>query len=99
MSAALEAPIPLNFEFIAPLGVEVKGAMWSCVAIPDSVAKLGSLRSVRIDATIDGITLENVGLMPTGSGELMISVSAALRKKLGKELGDEVRVELLRRLT
>ena len=48
---------------------------------------------------MDEAVVEDMGSMPTGSGELMLSVSAALRKKLGKEVGDEVRVVLFRRLT
>jgi hypothetical protein len=45
------------------------------------------------------VRVDDLGLMPTGAGELMLSVSAALRTKLGKDVGDEVRVVLLRRLT
>jgi hypothetical protein len=59
----------------------------------------GGLRSVRVDATVDDLLVEDVGLMPTGSGELMLSVSAKLRKKLGKDVGDDVHLVLLRRLT
>ena len=59
----------------------------------------GSLMSVRVDVRVDDVLVENMGLMPTGSGELMLSVSAALRKKLGKDVGDEVHVAILRRLT
>lgn len=99
MAQPLENPIALDHEFTVPLGVDVKGEMWSCVRIPDSATIFGSLKSFRVDARIDEVALDNVGLMPTGSGDLMISVSAALRKRLGKELGDEVRVRLLRRLT
>jgi hypothetical protein len=40
-----------------------------------------------------------MGLMPTGSGELMLSVSAALPKKLRKDIDDEVHVVLMRRLS
>ncbi len=39
------------------------------------------------------------GLMPTGSGGHMISISAKLRKKLGKDIGDDVVVHLSERLT
>ncbi|HEX3680407.1 MAG TPA: DUF1905 domain-containing protein [Galbitalea sp.] len=54
---------------------------------------------MRVDARVDAVLVENMGLMPTGSGELMLSVSSALRKKLGKDIGDDVRVAILRRLT
>jgi len=99
MTPRLEQPVALDYEFDAPIGVDVKGDVWSAVQIPDSVAVFGGLRSVRVDAKVDETSLENVGLMPTGSGELMMSVSAALRKKLGKDVGEPVHVVILRRLT
>jgi hypothetical protein len=99
MNARLDQPIPLDYRFSAAIGVEVKGDVWSAIQVPNSAEVFGSLRSVRVDATVDDVLVENMGLMPTGSGELMLSVSAALRKKLGKEVGDQVQVVLLRRLT
>ena len=98
MNARLEEPISLDYEFTASIGVDVKGDVWSAITVPGSAALFGSLRSVRVDARVDDELVENMGLMPTGSGELMLSVSAALRKKLGKDVGDEVQVTLLRRL-
>lgn len=97
--AALENPIPLDREFDATIGVTVKGDVWSAIEVPDSAALFGSLKSVRVDARVDDVLVENMGLMPTGSGELMLSVSLALRKKLKKEVGHRVHVVLLRRLT
>ena len=99
MNAKLETPIPLDYEFAGRIGTEVKGDIWSTITIPDSAKLLGSLRSVRVDVRVDDVLVENLGLMPTGSGELMISVSKVLRAKLGKDVGDDVRVVLLRRLT
>ncbi len=99
MAARLDPPIPLDVEFSNRIGVDVKGDVWSAIEVPNSADVFGSLRSVRVDAKVDDVVVEDMGLMPTGSGELMISVSAALRKKLGKDVGDEVRVVLLRRLT
>lgn len=85
---------PLDHTFTATIGVDVKGEIWTCVEIPDSIALFGSLKSVRVDATIDGIPLPNVGLMPTGTGELMLSLNAKLRKRLNKDVGDVVTVRL-----
>ncbi len=99
MTPRLEHPITIDYEFSAPIGTDVKGEVWSAVTVPKSAEVFGSLKSVRVDARIDEVTVENMGLMPTGSGELMLSVSAALRRKLGKDVGDEVRVVILRRLT
>lgn len=80
----------LRFE--APIGVDVKGETWSCVEIPGSVDLLGTGKSVRVDAQVDEVRLENVGAMVTGRGGHMISISAKVRKQLGKDIGDVVRV-------
>ncbi len=86
-----------RIEFEAPIGVDVKGELWSCVEIPGSVEFLGTGRSVRVDATVDEVVLENVGAMVTGRGGHMLSLSAKVRKRLGKDLGDRVHVVVARR--
>ena len=91
-------PGPVDVTFTAPIGVTVKGELWSCVEVPDSVALLGTGRAVRVVTTVDGLPL-TAGLMPTGSGGHMLSISAALRKRLGKDLGDDVVVHLAERLS
>jgi hypothetical protein len=92
-------PVPLDHEFTAPIGVEIKGDIWACVEMPGSAEFFGTGRAVRVDATIDGIPLPNVRLMVTGTGGHMLSVSAKLRKQLGKDIGDPVTVHLERRLS
>ncbi|MBF4632998.1 DUF1905 domain-containing protein [Agreia pratensis] len=84
-------------EFDSTIGVDVKGETWSCVEIPDSVVLFGTGRSVRVDALIDGVALENVGAMPTGANGHMVSVSAKVRKALGKDVGDDVHVVIVKR--
>ncbi|MCK2035377.1 DUF1905 domain-containing protein [Microbacterium sp. SSW1-49] len=78
--------------FTATIGVDVKGETWSCVEIPDSAEFFGTGKTVRVDAQVDEVVLENVGAMPTGTGGHMVSLSAKVRKALGKDVGDEVRV-------
>ncbi|WP_138945395.1 DUF1905 domain-containing protein [Plantibacter sp. M259] len=92
-------PTELDHGFTAPIGVDVKGDVWSCVEMPGSAEFFGTCKSVRVDATVDGVDLPNVGLMPTGSGGHMLSISAKLRKRLGKDIGDTVDVHLTRRLS
>ncbi|WP_413355128.1 DUF1905 domain-containing protein [Microbacterium sp. 1P06AB] len=53
----------------------------------------------RVDLTVDAVEMPNVGLMVTGTGGHMVSLNAAVRKKLGKGIGDTVTVRLTRRLT
>ena len=91
-------PQPLDHTFTAPIGVDVKGQLWECVEMPGSAEFFGTKRPVRVDATVDDIPLEDVGMMVTGTGGHMISLNAKVRTKLGKGLGDEVTVHLQRRL-
>ena len=92
-------PAPLDHEFTAPIGVEVKGETWACVEMTGSAEFFGTKRTVRVDAVVDGIPVPNVGLMVTGGGGHMLSLSKVLRAKLGKDLGDTVTVHLSERLT
>ncbi len=84
-------------EFDAPIGVDVKGDVWSCVEIPGSAELFGTRKAVRVDATVDDVSLANVGAMVTGRGGHMRSLSAKVRKALGKDLGDEVHVTVTKR--
>ena len=92
-------PTPLDHTFTAPIGVEVKGDVWSCVEMPNSVEFFGTGKSVKVNVTVDAIELQNVGFMPTGTGGHMLSISTKLRKQLGKDIGDDVTVQLHQRLT
>jgi hypothetical protein len=94
-----ELPQDLDHVFTAPIGVDVKGAIWDCVEIPGSAELFGTGRSVRVDAIVDDVALNNMGLMPTGTGGHMLSLSAKVRSTLGKAIGDNVTVRLMRRLT
>ena len=91
-------PGPVDLTFTAPIGVTVKDDVWSCVEVPGSVELFGTGKAVKVVATVDGEPV-TAGLMPPGSGGHMLSISAKLRKKLGKDLGDDVTVHLAERLT
>lgn len=95
----LSEPVELDHSFTAKIGVDVKGDIWSCVEMPDSVEFFGTGKSVKVDVDVDDNALKNVGFMPTGNGGHMLSISAKLRKQLGKDIGDPVTVRLKRRLT
>lgn len=76
--------------FEATVGVEVKGQIWSCVEIPGSAELFGTRKTVRVDAKVDDVLLEDVGAMVTGTGGHMVSLSAKVRQLLGKDVGDRV---------
>lgn len=87
----------LTLTFETTIGVEVKGETWSCVEIPESAEFFGTGKSIKADATIDDVALENVGAMPTGTGGHMVSLNAKVRKTLGKDIGDRVNVIITKR--
>lgn len=91
-------PEELDVIFTAPIGVTVKGDLWSCVEVPGSVGLFGTGKSVKVVANVDGEPV-TAGLMPTGFGGHMLSISSKLSKKLGKDVGDPVTVHLTERLT
>ena len=68
--------------FEATIGVEVKG---------------GTGKTVRVDVTVDEVQLEIVGAMVTGTGGHMVSLSAKVRRTLGKAIGDRVTVTVTKR--
>lgn len=86
-----------ELSFQTTIGVDVKGETWSCVEIPDSAEFFGTGTTVRVDALIDELRLENVGAMVTGKGGHMLSLNARDRKTLGKDIGDTVDVTITKR--
>ena len=86
-----------QLSFHTTIGVEVKGETWSCVEIPGSAEFLGTGKTVRVDALIDDVKLENVGAMVTGTGGHLVSLNAKARKSLGKDIGDTVEVTIMKR--
>jgi hypothetical protein len=86
-----------TLSFRATIGVEVKGETWSCVEIPGSAEFFGTGKTVRVDAAVDDVLLENVGAMVTGTGGHMVSLNAKVRKALGKDIGDPVEVTITKR--
>ncbi len=94
----MPVPQPFDHIFTAPIGVEVKGETWSCVELPGSAELFGTGKSVKVVATVDGQPL-TAAFMPTGAGGHMLSISAKLRSRLGKEIGDDVTVHITERLS
>lgn len=70
---------------------------WTYIALPeipkDKEAVFGI---VRVRGTIDGYEIKHYSLMPMGSGAMFLPVKADIRKRIGKEEGDYVRVTLYR---
>lgn len=68
---------------------------WTYAEIPEVLQnKNNPFGWVRVRGSIDGYELKQYKLMPMGNGKLFLPVKAAIRKKIGKEAGDQVKVVL-----
>lgn len=83
-----QLPDDVLFEIVGPIVVD-RNSGWASVVVPGSAALLGTGQSVTVGGTIDGHQFEAT-MLPIGNGEHMIPVKAAVRKAIGKGLGDEV---------
>lgn len=59
--------------------------------LPDKNAHFGW---VKVKGSIDGFEINKYHLMPSGNGQLFLSVKAEIRKKIKKQAGDYVHVVL-----
>ena len=70
---------------------------WTFVVIPaDLAAKLkpGNKKSFRVKGKLDDIPIAGIALLPIGAGEFILTLNAALRKKIGKRHGAGLSVQL-----
>jgi hypothetical protein len=70
---------------------------WTCVVMDDVAELLGTRGLVKIRGAIDGEPF-TAALMAQGDGTHRLPVKAALRKTIGKEAGDTVRVRIDERI-
>lgn len=74
--------------------MQMKGG-WTYALLPPALK--GGKKNfgwTRVDAMIDNFELKNTSLMPIKGGQLFIAVKAQVRKEIGKEAGDTVRIRL-----
>lgn len=68
---------------------------WTYAAIPEILQnKTSPFGWVKVKGHIDTCEIKNYKLMPMGNGKLFLPVKAEIRKKIGKEAGDLVKVVL-----
>ena len=96
MSDASTEPQSLDTMFTATVTTD-RNSGWICVVMPGSGDFFGTRSPVRVTGTVDGHPFQAT-LLPIGDGTHMIPLRAALRKVVGKGIGEEVTVRLEQRL-
>lgn len=85
-----------DLELEAPLVTREGDGAWTYAVVPGSGETLGTRRPVKVEGTIDALSIQ-VTLLPMGDGTHMVPVRAAVRAAIDKDAGDTVRLSLSRR--